>query len=131
MLLWWRDTILLLFFFFQAEDGIRDVAVTGVQTCALPICEEEERRAVLEVAQEDIEEVISKWTGIPISSVKKEEAERLLKMEEFLHRRIVGQDEAISALARATRRQRAGLKNPVRPVGPLICLGPPAVGKTE
>src|SRR5438093_2363961 len=95
------------------------------------IREEEERRAVLEVAQEDIEEVISKWTGIPISSVKKEEAERLLKMEEFLHRRIVGQDEAISALARATRRQRAGLKNPLRPVGSFIFLGPTGVGKTE
>ncbi|HKB08659.1 MAG TPA: ATP-dependent Clp protease ATP-binding subunit [Candidatus Polarisedimenticolia bacterium] len=93
--------------------------------------EEEERRAVLEVVQEDIEEVISKWTGIPISSVKKEEAERLLKMEEFLHRRIVGQDEAISALARATRRQRAGLKNPLRPVGSFIFLGPTGVGKTE
>jgi len=93
--------------------------------------EEEERRAVLEVTQEDIEEVISKWTGIPISSVKKEEAERLIKMEEFLHRRIVGQDEAISALARATRRQRAGLKNPLRPVGSFIFLGPTGVGKTE
>jgi len=93
--------------------------------------EEEERRAVLEVTQEDIEEVISKWTGIPISSVKKEEAERLIRMEEFLHRRIVGQDEAISALARATRRQRAGLKNPLRPVGSFIFLGPTGVGKTE
>ncbi|MFQ5878253.1 MAG: ATP-dependent Clp protease ATP-binding subunit [Acidobacteriota bacterium] len=93
--------------------------------------EEEERRAVQEVALEDIEEVISKWTGIPIASVKQEEAERLLNMEEYLHRRIVGQNEAVRALARAIRRSRAGLKSPLRPVGSFIFLGPTGVGKTE
>jgi len=93
--------------------------------------EEEERRAVIEVATEDIEEVVSKWTGIPISSAKKEEAERLLNMEEYLHQRIVGQDAAVASLARAVRRVRAGLKSPARPIGSFIFLGPTGVGKTE
>ncbi len=93
--------------------------------------EEDERRSVQEVTLEDVEEVISKWTGIPLASVKQEEAERLLNMEESLHRRIVGQNEAVRAVARATRRSRAGLKNPRRPVGSFIFLGPTGVGKTE
>jgi ATP-dependent Clp protease ATP-binding subunit ClpC len=93
--------------------------------------EEEERRAVVEVAIEDIEEVVSKWTGIPISSAKKEEAERLLNMEEYLHQRIIGQDAAVVVLSRAVRRLRAGLKSPARPVGSFIFLGPTGVGKTE
>jgi ATP-dependent Clp protease ATP-binding subunit ClpC len=93
--------------------------------------EEEERRAVIEVGVEDIEEVVSKWTGIPISSAKKEEAERLLNMEEYLHHRIIGQDAAVVVLARAVRRLRAGLKSPARPVGSFIFLGPTGVGKTE
>jgi ATP-dependent Clp protease ATP-binding subunit ClpC len=93
--------------------------------------EEEERRVVVEVGIEDIEEVVSKWTGIPISSAKKEEAERLLNMEEYLHQRIVGQDAAVVVLARAVRRLRAGLKSPARPVGSFIFLGPTGVGKTE
>jgi len=93
--------------------------------------EEEERRAVVEVGIEDIEEVVSKWTGIPISSAKKEEAERLLNMEEYLHQRIVGQDAAVVVLARAVRRLRAGLKSPARPVGSFIFMGPTGVGKTE
>ncbi len=93
--------------------------------------EEDERRSVQEVTLEDVEEVISKWTGIPLASVKQEEAERLLNMEDSLHRRIVGQNEAVRAVARATRRSRAGLKNPRRPVGSFIFLGPTGVGKTE
>jgi ATP-dependent Clp protease ATP-binding subunit ClpC len=93
--------------------------------------EEEERRSVVEVGTEDIEEVVSKWTGVPIASVKKEEAERLLHMEVALHQRIVGQDAAVAALARAVRRLRAGLKSPLRPVGSFIFLGPTGVGKTE
>ncbi|HKQ98264.1 MAG TPA: ATP-dependent Clp protease ATP-binding subunit, partial [Candidatus Polarisedimenticolia bacterium] len=74
--------------------------------------EEEERRAVIEVGTEDIEEVVAKWTGIPVASAKKEEAERLLNMEEYLHQRIIGQEAAVAALARAVRRLRAGLKSP-------------------
>jgi ATP-dependent Clp protease ATP-binding subunit ClpC len=93
--------------------------------------EDEERRSVTEVAVEDIEEVVSKWTGVPIASVKKEEAERLLHMEGALHERIVGQDAAVAAVARSVRRLRAGLKSPLRPVGSFIFLGPTGVGKTE
>jgi ATP-dependent Clp protease ATP-binding subunit ClpC len=93
--------------------------------------EEEERRAVVEVGTEDIEEVVAKWTGIPVASAKKEEAERLLNMEEYLHHRIIGQDPAVAALARAVRRLRAGLKSPARPIGSFIFLGPTGVGKTE
>jgi ATP-dependent Clp protease ATP-binding subunit ClpC len=84
-----------------------------------------------DVTKSDIDEVVSKWTGIPISAVKEEESEKLLRMEEELHRRIISQDSAISAVARAIRRTRAGLKSPNRPVGSFIFLGPTGVGKTE
>jgi ATP-dependent Clp protease ATP-binding subunit ClpC len=83
------------------------------------------------VGKEEVEEVISRWTGIPLSSVKKEEAEKLMRMEDHLHRRLVGQEEAISGLARAIRRSRAGLRSPLRPVGSFVFLGPTGVGKTE
>ncbi len=83
------------------------------------------------VTREDIENVVSKWTGIPVSSIKEEEMAKLLRMEEELHKRVVSQDKAISALARAIRRSRAGLKNPNRPVGSFLFLGPTGVGKTE
>jgi ATP-dependent Clp protease ATP-binding subunit ClpC len=85
----------------------------------------------LKVTREDIEEVISKWTGIPISSLHEEEKAKLLRMEEELHKRIVSQDRAISALSKAIRRSRAGLKSPKRPVGSFLFLGPTGVGKTE
>ena len=84
-----------------------------------------------EVVRRDIDEVVSKWTGIPLASIKEEESEKLLRMEGELHKRIVSQDQAISALSRAIRRSRAGLKNPSRPVGSFIFLGPTGVGKTE
>ncbi|MGE0454089.1 MAG: ATP-dependent Clp protease ATP-binding subunit [Vicinamibacteria bacterium] len=86
---------------------------------------------LLEVVKADIDEVVSRWTGIPITAVKEEESLKLLRMEEQLHRRIVSQAHAISAVARAIRRTRAGLKNPNRPVGSFIFLGPTGVGKTE
>jgi ATP-dependent Clp protease ATP-binding subunit ClpC len=92
---------------------------------------EEERSVVVEVTEQDIEEVISRWTGVPLPTVREEEKERLLNMEAYLHKRIVGQEEAISAIARAIRRSRAGLKSPLRPVGSFIFLGPTGVGKTE
>ncbi len=85
----------------------------------------------VEVSKEDVEEVISRWTGIPITAIKQEEAQKLLKIEGELHRRIISQRPAISALARAIRRSRAGLKNPSRPVGSFLFLGPTGVGKTE
>jgi ATP-dependent Clp protease ATP-binding subunit ClpC len=84
-----------------------------------------------EVVKGDIDEVVSKWTGIPITAVKEEESQKLLRMEEELHKRIVSQESAISALSRAIRRTRAGLKNPNRPVGSFLFLGPTGVGKTE
>jgi ATP-dependent Clp protease ATP-binding subunit ClpC len=84
-----------------------------------------------DVTKGDIDDVVSKWTGIPIAAVKEEESAKLLRMEEELHRRIVSQDSAISAVARAIRRTRAGLKNPNRPVGSFMFLGPTGVGKTE
>ncbi len=85
----------------------------------------------LKVTREDIEEVISKWTGIPISSIHEEEMSKLLRMEEELHKRLISQDKAISALSKAIRRSRAGLKSPKRPVGSFLFLGPTGVGKTE
>jgi ATP-dependent Clp protease ATP-binding subunit ClpC len=83
------------------------------------------------VTKADIEEVISRWTGIPLSAIKEEEMEKLLRMEDELHKRIVSQEQAISALAKAIRRSRAGLKSPGRPVGSFLFLGPTGVGKTE
>ncbi len=83
------------------------------------------------VTKEDIEEVVSRWTGVPITSIKEEEMAKLMRMEEELHKRIVSQEKAISALSRAIRRSRAGLKNPARPVGAFLFLGPTGVGKTE
>lgn len=85
----------------------------------------------LEVTEEDIAEIVASWTGIPVKQLKVEETERLLKLEEVLHQRVVGQDEAVSAVARAIRRARAGLKDPRRPIGSFIFLGPTGVGKTE
>ncbi len=85
----------------------------------------------LEVSEEDIAEVVSMWTGIPVTRIASTEQERLLHMEEELHRRIVGQDEAITTIAKAVRRARAGLKDPQRPIGSFIFLGPTGVGKTE
>lgn len=84
-----------------------------------------------QVTEKDIAEVISMWTGIPIARIAKEEGERLLDMEAALHQRIVGQDEAITVLSKAVRRARAGLKDPRRPIGSFIFLGPTGVGKTE
>jgi ATP-dependent Clp protease ATP-binding subunit ClpC len=85
----------------------------------------------LRVVREDIEEVIARWTGIPITSIHEEEMSKLLRMEEELHRRVISQDRAISALSKAIRRSRAGLKSPKRPVGSFLFLGPTGVGKTE
>ena len=87
------------------------------------------RRVV--VGKTDIDEVVSKWTGVPITSINQDEGDRLLRMEADLHKRVVSQEKAISAISRAIRRSRAGLKNPNRPVGSFIFLGPTGVGKTE
>ncbi|MGB5933886.1 MAG: ATP-dependent Clp protease ATP-binding subunit [Anaerolineae bacterium] len=84
-----------------------------------------------QVTAEDIAEVVSMWSGVPVTRIAGEESERLLHMEEALHQRIVGQDEAIDTLSKAVRRARAGLKDPKRPIGNFIFLGPTGVGKTE
>ena len=89
------------------------------------------RKNKAEVSEEDIAEIVSSWTGIPVFSLKEEEAQKLLRMEEELHKRIIGQDEAIISISRAIRRARAGMKNPKRPIGSFIFLGPTGVGKTE
>jgi ATP-dependent Clp protease ATP-binding subunit ClpC len=83
------------------------------------------------IGKPEIDEVVSKWTGVPLMSVTEDEGGKLLRMEEELHRRVISQERAISALSRAIRRSRAGLKNPLRPVGSFIFLGPTGVGKTE
>ena len=84
-----------------------------------------------EVDEEDIAEVVGKWTGIPVSRLMEGEIQKLLKMEERLHQRVIGQDDAINAVANAIRRARAGLQDPNRPLGSFIFLGPTGVGKTE
>lgn len=84
-----------------------------------------------EVTPEDIAEIVSGWTGIPVVQLTEEESERLLKLESILHERIIGQDEAVKAVAKAIRRGRVGLKDPNRPIGSFIFLGPTGVGKTE
>ncbi|MGM9950198.1 MAG: ATP-dependent Clp protease ATP-binding subunit [Lysinibacillus sp.] len=84
-----------------------------------------------EVTVDDIAAVVSMWTGIPVSKIAQEESAKLLNLEEHLHKRVVGQDEAVEAISRAIRRARAGLKDPKRPIGSFIFLGPTGVGKTE
>ena len=83
------------------------------------------------VGEEEIAVIISKWTGIPVSKIALEEGDRLLRLEEVLHNRVIGQNEAVASVARAVRRARAGLKNPKRPIGSFVFLGPTGVGKTE
>ena len=84
-----------------------------------------------EVTAEDIAKIVSEWTGVPVVQLTKEESERLLNMENVLHERVIGQSEAVTAIAKAIRRGRVGLKDPKRPVGSFIFLGPTGVGKTE
>jgi len=92
---------------------------------------EDTARTRADLTVEDIANVVSQWTGIPVTQLTKEESERMLHMEELLHERIVGQDEAVKAVAKAIRRGRVGLKDPKRPIGSFIFLGPTGVGKTE
>ena len=93
----------------------------------------EQRRSeqIEEVGEEQVAQVVSAWTGIPVTRMTEGEADRLMHLEELLHRRVIGQDEAVKAVSRAIRRARAGLKDPKRPIGSFIFLGPTGVGKTE
>ncbi|KPJ49094.1 MAG: NDP-hexose 4-ketoreductase [Dehalococcoidia bacterium DG_22] len=106
----------------ELEDRIRQMRLGG---------EGSSDTAPLQVTKEDVADVVSLWTGIPVTRIASTEQERLLRMEEEIHRRIIGQDEAISTIAKAVRRARAGLKDPRRPIGSFIFLGPTGVGKTE
>ncbi|MHB0857480.1 MAG: ATP-dependent Clp protease ATP-binding subunit [Anaerolineae bacterium] len=105
-----------------------DYELTNQLGLGLPPARHEDR---LVVTADDIAEIVSMWTGVPMSNIAEEESLRLLKMEEELRKRIVGQEDAIKALARSVRRARAGLKDPNRPIGTFIFLGPTGVGKTE
>ncbi len=93
--------------------------------------EEKRNGACLNVGEEEIADVVSSWTKIPVSKIAEAESERLMKLEETLHKRVIGQDEAVSSIARAIRRGRVGLKDPDRPIGSFLFLGPTGVGKTE
>src|SRR2546430_2429677 len=93
--------------------------------------QKEHRLLKEEVDDEDIAKIVSRWTGIPVQKMLEGEVQKLIKMEERLHARVVGQDEAVTAVANAVRRGRAGLSDPNRPIGSFIFLGPTGVGKTE
>ena len=84
-----------------------------------------------EVDEEDVAEVVGKWTGVPVSRLLEGEVAKLVRMEEVLHQRVVGQDEAVNAVSNAIRRSRAGLSDENRPIGSFMFLGPTGVGKTE
>ncbi|RDG25430.1 ATP-dependent Clp protease ATP-binding subunit [Lacticaseibacillus paracasei] len=88
-------------------------------------------RTDIKVTGDDVAEVVSQWTGVPVTQLQKKESDRLVNLEKILHERVVGQDEAVSAVARAIRRARSGLKDPTRPIGSFMFLGPTGVGKTE
>ena len=92
---------------------------------------EDQDEYALKIDENDIAKVVSEWTGVPLTQLKKKKSERLVHLEKGLHERVIGQDEAVSALARAIRRARSGLKDPKRPIGSFMFLGPTGVGKTE
>ena len=117
----WKETV----------ENWKRVAANEDQLISYELRSLEDSFFAVEVTKDDVDEVIARWTGVPVSSVKQKEAEKLLTIETALHERIVSQRPAISALARAIRRSRAGLKNPQRPVGSFLFLGPTGVGKTE
>src|SRR5207237_6622174 len=93
--------------------------------------QKEHRLLKEEVGEEDIAKIVSRWTGIPVQKMLEGEVQKLIQMEERLHARVVGQEEAVTAVANAVRRGRAGLSDPNRPIGSFIFLGPTGVGKTE
>jgi len=118
---------------FERAAGYRDEEKQLIEERSLKEVEwrTAEGEALAEVNEEEIAEVLSSWTGIPVTSLTEEETTKLLRMEEELHKRIVSQEDAIGAVSRSIRRTRAGLKDPKRPAGSFIFLGPSGVGKTE
>ncbi len=112
------------------EQKLRD-KISSLESATSTPGQAAEQPAELVVGEEDIAEVVAMWTGIPVMRIAQEESERLLQMEDSLHHRVIGQEEAISVISRAVRRSRTGLKDPKRPIGSFIFLGPTGVGKTE
>lgn len=93
--------------------------------------EEDSNNYRVKVTAEDIAEVVSEWTGVPVTQINRSEGDRLIRLEKILHNRVIGQDEAVKAVSKAIRRARSGLKDPTRPIGSFMFLGPTGVGKTE
>ena len=111
---------------------MRDLdAEIAVKTARLDELQREQQMLKEEVDEEDVAEIVAKWTGIPVSRLMEGEMSKLVRMEEVLHERVIGQDEAVVAVANAIRRSRAGLSDPNRPIGSFLFLGPTGVGKTE
>lgn len=118
---------------FEAAAQLRDEERSLRETITQKRSEWEQRKTATHdvVTDEDIAQIVASWTGVPVKKMTEDESQRLLHMEELLHKRVVGQEEAISAVSRALRRARAGLQDPKRPIGSFIFLGPTGVGKTE
>jgi ATP-dependent Clp protease ATP-binding subunit ClpC len=118
---------------YEAAARLRDEEAQGKEQIeALRAAwHEESAKDVPEVTEEEIAQVVSMWTGIPVIRISAEESERLLHMEDAIHKRVIGQQEAIGIVSKAVRRARAGLKDPKRPIGSFIFMGPTGVGKTE
>ena len=118
---------------FETAARLRDEERALKEEVAQARAEWEQRKSAShdKVTDEDIAQIVASWTGVPVRKMTEDESERLLHMEELLHQRVVGQDEAVSAVSRALRRARAGLQDPKRPIGSFIFLGPTGVGKTE
>ncbi|MFL6051738.1 MAG: ATP-dependent Clp protease ATP-binding subunit [Actinoallomurus sp.] len=116
---------------YEKAAALRDEVAELEERVAAATGEEGETGTVPEVTAEDIAEVVSRTTGIPVAQLTVEERERLLRLEEHLHQRVIGQDDAVVAVAEAVRRSRAGLGDPDRPIGSFLFLGPTGVGKTE
>ena len=118
---------------FESAARLRDEERNLRDKIALKRSEWEQNKNVSHeiVTEDDIAQIVASWTGVPVKKMTEDESQRLLHMEELLHKRVVGQEEAISAVSRALRRARAGLQDPKRPIGSFIFLGPTGVGKTE
>ncbi|MGO3536249.1 MAG: ATP-dependent Clp protease ATP-binding subunit [Latilactobacillus curvatus] len=118
---------------FEKAATIHEQEVTTKAKIAKLQAAEQENgvRSDIQVTAEDIAQVVAQWTGVPVTQLQRKESERLMQLEKVLHKRVVGEEEAISAVSRAIRRARSGLKDPKRPIGSFMFLGPTGVGKTE
>ena len=115
----------------RAEEMKRREKVAAREAKAKAASDEETRHYALDVTGEDVADVVAEWTGVPVTQLKQTDADRLVNLEKILHQRVIGQSEAVSAVSRAIRRARSGLKDPNRPIGSFMFLGPTGVGKTE